>query len=735
MLLRAVVAPARYNPAHATADVIADVIRGERAGAVLAVAVSASCSAPSRAAMTYPVTQTVDQADTYHGVLVPDPYRWLEDDRSTDTGAWVEAQNAVTFAHLDTIPFRGALTKRLEQLFDYPKFSEPFRRGETYFFSKNDGLQNQAVVYRQHGLDGTPELLLDPNTFSPDGTTKLSVFSVSKDGRLAVYGLSEGGSDWLEYRVLDVTTRQPLSDVVEWVKVSGAAWAGNGFFYSRYPASDTGKDLSAKNVDHQVFYHRIGAPQSADELVFSDPANPERFHMVEVTEDERFAILTVSDRGKGKKGNAVYFRDLASTSKTFVPIVAEIGDDTFIVIDNVGDRFLVYTDRNAPNGRVFLFDPKAPEESAWTGVLPERAEPLDGVATGGGKLFANYLEDVTSRSYVFDLAGQLEHEIELPGPGAVSGLGGGRDDPRIFYTFTSFNYPPTILEYDVASRRSAVFRSVDIPGFSADAYEVKQVFVTSKDGTNVPMFLTYKKGLSLDGENPTLMYGYGGFNINISPAFSALRIALLEQGFVYASVNMRGGAEYGEAWHQAGTKLKKQNVFDDFIAAAEWLIANKYTSPARLGMTGGSNGGLLVGAVMNQRPDLFAVAVPQVGVMDMLRFHTFTIGWNWIADYGSSQDPAEFTALYAYSPLHNLKAGTHYPATLVTTADHDDRVVPAHSFKYAATLQERQGGARPVLIRIDTKSGHGASNTKKQLESTADVYAFVMHHLGVTPTL
>ena len=704
-------------------------------GLVAVFVLLAACSKPESSRMTYPETKKIDHVDTYHGVSVPDPYRWLEDDRSPETAAWVEAQNAVTFAHLETIPFRAALTARLEQLFDYPKFSEPVRRGTTYFFSKNDGLQNQAVLYRQQGLDGAPEVLLDPNTLSPDGTTRLGVFSVSKDGALAIYGLSQGGSDWLEYRVLDVATRQPLGDVVEWVKVSGAAWAGKGFFYSRYPASDKGKDLSAKNVDHQVFYHRIGTPQSADELVYRDAANPERFHTLEVTEDERFAILTVSDRGKGKQGNAVFYRDLASKDTSFKPLVAEIGDDTFTVVDNVGDTFLVQTDHQAPNGRVFLFDPKRPAERHWKDVLPERAEPLDGVATGGGKIFANYLKDVTSRAYVFDLTGKQEREIALPGPGAVTGLGGRSDDAQVFYTYTSFNYPPTIFRYDVASGQSTVFRSVDIPGFASDAYEVNQVFVTSKDGTTVPVFLTYKKGLQLNGQNPTLIYGYGGFNITTAPAFSALRIALLEQGFVYASVNLRGGAEYGEAWHLAGTKLQKQNVFDDFIAAAEWLIESKYTSTPRLGMTGGSNGGLLVGAVMNQRPDLFAVAVPQVGVMDMLRFHTFTIGWNWIADYGSSDNADEFKALYAYSPLHNLKAGTKYPPTLVTTADHDDRVVPAHSFKYAATLQERQGGTAPVLIRIDTKSGHGASNTKKQIESTADVYAFVMYHLGVTPKL
>ncbi len=703
--------------------------------AAASLVVASACSAPEPPTMTYPTTRRVDHVDTYHGVAVPDPYRWLEDDTSAETAAWVEAQNRVTFAHLDTIPFRGALTRRLEQLFNYPKFSPPERRGTTWFFSKNDGLQNQAVIYTQQGLDGTPSVLLDPNTLSPDGTTKLSVFSVSKDGRLAVYGLSQGGSDWMEYRVLDVATKQPRQDVVQWVKVSGAAWAGDGFFYSRYPAPSGGRDLSAKNVNHEVYFHKVGTPQSADQKIFSDPANPERFHTVDVTEDERFLILTVSDRGKGKKGNAVFYRDLASKDTTFHPIVGEIGDDTFTVVDNVGTTFLVSTDRGAPNGRVFLFDPKTPAEAAWKDVLPERPEPLDGVSTGGGKLFASYLKDVTSRAYVFDLTGRQEHEIALPGPGTVSGLGGRRDDTDIFYTYTSFNYPPTIFRYDVAAKTSTPFREVTIPGFRAGDYEVTQVFVTSKDGTKVPMFLTHKRGLQKTGQNPTLMYGYGGFNVNTPPAFSALRIALLEQGVVYASVNMRGGAEYGEAWHEAGTKLKKQNVFDDFIAAAEWLIANKYTSSPKLAMLGGSNGGLLVGAVMNQRPELFAVAIPQVGVMDMLRFHTFTIGWNWIADYGSSDNPEEFKALYAYSPLHNLKPGTRYPATLVTTADHDDRVVPAHSFKYAATLQAAQAGPAPVLIRVDTKSGHGASNTKKQIESTADIYAFVLHHLGVRPAL
>ncbi len=685
--------------------------------------------------MTYPTTKKIDHMDTYHGTTVADPYRWLEDDTSAETAAWVEAQNKVTEAHLATIPFRHQLHERLKQICNYPRYTAPVRRGDTYYFSRNDGLQNQAVIYQQKGPDGTPEVLLDPNTLSSDGTTVLNVFQLSKDATRAVYGLSESGSDWSTYKVLDVATKQPLEDSVKWVKVSGAAWAGNGFFYSRYPQPMDGKDLSAKNIDHQVYFHVVGTPQSADELVFSDPAHPERFHTVETTEDERFLVLTVSDRGTGKQGNALFYRDLTTNDKSFKPIVGEIGDDSYALVDNIGARFLISTNHKAPNGRVFLFDPENPSAAAWKDVLPERKQPLNSVATGGGKLFATYLQDVTSRAFVFDLNGQQEQEITLPGPGTVNGLGGRRDDREVFFTYTSFNYPSTIFTYDVVTKTSKPFRKIPIPGFKPDDYEVTQVFVTSKDGTRVPMFLTHKKGLQKNGQNPTLMYGYGGFNVTLSPAFSALRVALLEQGFIYASVNLRGGGEYGEVWHEAGTKHHKQNVFDDFIAAGEWLINNHYTSSAKLAMHGGSNGGTLVGAVMNQRPDLAAVAIPEVGVMDMLRFHTFTIGWNWIPDFGSSDNPDDFKTLFAYSPLHNLKAGTAYPATLVTTADHDDRVVPAHSFKYAATLQERQGGPAPVLIRIETKSGHGSSTTLKLIENTAEIYAFTMFHLGVTPKL
>ncbi len=682
----------------------------------------------------YPTTRTADQVDTYHGTQVADPYRWLEDDNSPETAKWVEAQNAVTFAYLDKIPYRAQLRARLERLYDYPKYSAPSRKRNLFFFYRNEGLQNQSVLYVQQGIDGTPEVLLDPNAWSADGTVRLLTFSPSKDARHAVYGVSRSGSDWEEYSVLDLRTRKPLADKLEWVKVSSVAWRGEGFYYSRYPAPEAGKELSSSNANHRVFYHRLGTPQSADELVFEDARNPQRFHILDTTEDERFAILQVHDRGTGKQGNALFVRDLSRPSSPFLPLVPDITDDTYEVVDNVGDRILVATDRNATNRRVVSIDPRDPSESNWKTVLPEIPEPLESVDIAGGKLFATYMKDVATRARVYTLDGQLEHEVALPGLGTARGFTGDADSTFVFYTFTSFTIPTAIYRYDIATRTSTLFRASEISGFDASRYETTQVFFNSKDGTRVPMFLVHRKGLALDGNNPTLMYGYGGFNVNTVPAFSPVRLALLEQGFVYASVNMRGGSEYGEAWHDAGTKTRKQNVFDDFIAGAEWLIARKYTSSAKLAMAGGSNGGLLVGAVANQRPELFRVAIPEVGVMDMLRFHKFTIGWNWIADYGSSDNAEEFKALYAYSPLHNIKSGVKYPATIITTADHDDRVVPAHSFKYAAAMQERVSREAPVLIRIETRSGHGASNTAKYLESNADVYAFLMHNLGAQPS-
>ena len=687
----------------------------------------------SAQALQYPDTKTVDHVDTYHGTKVPDPYRWLEDDTSAETAKWVEDQNTVTFAYLEKIPFRKPLFARLQTLFNYAKYSAPSRKGDYFFFRKNDGLQNQSVLYIQKGLEGKPEVLIDPNEWSPDGTVQLGGFAPSKDGKLAAYAVSRSGSDWQELNVMDLSTRKPLADKVEWVKVSGIAWRGNGFYYSRYPQPAKGKELSSANENHLVYYHRVGTPQSQDELVYEDAKNPQRFHTLQTTEDERFAVLDISDRGTGKQGNAVMVMDLTKPGAKFTPLIPAITDDTYGVLENVRGELVVFTDNNAPNGRVVRIDPANPSPANWKVLIDQKNEPLDTVQMAGGKIIVTYMKDVASKANVHNLEGTFENEIELPGLGAASGFGGNMDDKFIFYNYTSFTYPTSIFRYDIAARKSALFRAPEIPGLDTTQYETKQVFVTSKDGAKVPMFLTHKKGLALDGNNPTLMYGYGGFNVATTPGFNSLRIALLEQGFVYASVNMRGGSEYGEAWHDAGTKLKKQNVFDDFIAAAEWLIANKYTSPAKLAAQGGSNGGLLVGAVINQRPELFRVAIPQVGVMDMLRFHKFTIGWNWIADYGSSDKPDEFKALYAYSPLHNIKAGGKYPATLITTADHDDRVVPAHSFKYAATLQKAASKDNPVLIRIDTKSGHGASNVTKQIEATADIYAFLMHNLGVTP--
>lgn len=690
----------------------------------------ASEAALAAAEVEYPATAKINHVDDYHGTKVADPYRWLEDDNSTETAAWVEAENKVTQAYLAKIPFRAAVRDRLRQLYDYPKYGEPVRRGEYFFFQKNDGLQNQSVWYVQKGIDGTPSELLDPNKLSPDGTTRLDTFALSRDGKLVALALSDGGSDWKTVKVMDVATRKMLADELKWVKVSGIAWAGNGFFYSRYPAPEGGNILSAKNENHQVFFHQVGKVQADDKLIYEDPAHPQRFHFVSTTENERYAILSVSERGSGKDGNAIFYKDLSQTEGKFQPIVAEIGEDSYGVIEEVGGSFLVGTNAKAPNSKVLRFDPA---NRTWKEVLGEKGEPLKGATVAAGKIFARYLKDVSTRSYRYSLNGDLEGEIALPGLGNATGFAGNADDKFVFYTYTSFDYPPTIFRYDVASGTSTAFRSPDIPGFNSSRYETTQVFVTSKDGTKVPMFVVHKRGIKLYGRNPTLIYGYGGFNITTNPNFNSMRLALLEQGFVYASVNMRGGSEYGETWHEAGTKLKKQNVFDDFIAAAEWLIGNKYTSPDKLAAQGGSNGGLLVGAVINQRPELFRAAVPQVGVMDMLRFHKFTIGWNWIPDYGSSDDPAEFKAIYAFSPLHNIRAGVKYPAVLVTTADHDDRVVPAHSFKYAATMQERVSKERPVLIRIETKSGHGASNTEKAIALNADVYAFLMYELGVEP--
>lgn len=697
----------------------------------LVLAVTAAAAAPPEG-IVYPKTPKGNQRDTYFGTTVADPYRWLEDDRSPQTEQWVKEENAVTNTYLERIPYRAQVKARLQELYNYAKYSAPFHRGENYFFYKNDGLQNQAVLYVQHGLDGTPEVLIDPNLLSKDGTTRLMHFEPSMDGKLAAYSLSVAGSDWLEVHVIEVASKKTLPDTLKWVKVSELAWQGDGFYYSRYDAPPPGKELLSANQNHKVFYHRVGTPQEQDTLEYEDPSHPQRFNIAVTTEDERFVILDISDRGSGKKGNALFYRATASGDKTFKPLIPDITDDEYQVVDDVGDQFLVRTNHGAPNSRVVMIDPHQPDEAHWKQIVAEAPEPLESVVTGGRKLFTIYLKDVTSRVIERDLEGKIVHQVELPALGSAGGFRGLREDTQVFYTFTSFTFPPTIYRYDLASGKSTLYRTPHIPHFDPADYVTRQIFYTSKDGTRVPMFIVHKKDLKMDGTHPTLLYGYGGFGITLGPSFSSLRLALLEQGFVFAQANLRGGGEYGEKWHEAGTKLHKQNVFDDFIAAAEWLIDNKVTSPQHMAIQGGSNGGLLVGAVLNQRPDLFKAAVAQVGVMDMLRFQKFTIGWNWKPDYGSSDDPAQFKALYAYSPLHNIRPGVIYPATLITTADHDDRVVPGHSFKYAAAMQATVEGG-PVLIRIDTNSGHGASSVSKILDEVADVDSFLMFNLGVKP--
>ncbi|HYE54892.1 MAG TPA: prolyl oligopeptidase family serine peptidase [Chitinophagaceae bacterium] len=681
----------------------------------------------------YPSTKKVEHVDEYHGTKVPDPYRWLEDDNAADTKAWVQEQNKVTFDYLNKIPYRAQWRKRIEEVYNYAKYSAPFRNGEYYYFYKNNGLQNQSVLYRQKGLDGEPQMVIDPNTLSKDGTTIMTTFSISRNGKYAVYGLSRGGSDWQTYYVRNMETNQDLGDELKWVKVSGIGWQDDGFYYSRYPEPEQGKELSSKNENHQIYFHKVGTPQSEDKLMYEDKANPQRFHIAFTSEDLRYTYLTISDRGKGLSGNALWYKDKKRGDEQFKPLIKDVGKYVYNIVDNIDGKFLVRTNHNAPNYKLILIDPNHTEESAWTTFLEEKAEPMQGAGTAGGKLFVNYLKDVTTRIYVYNLNGKMEQEVKLPGLGTAGGFGGWSTDKFVFYTFNSFTVPPTIYRYDIATGKTSVFRQPEIAAFNPNDYETKQVFYPSKDGVKVPMFLVYKKGLQLNGKNPVILYGYGGFNISSLPGFSATLVPWLEQAGVYALANLRGGAEYGEKWHEAGMRLKKQTVFDDFIAAAEYLINSKYTSKDYLSIRGGSNGGLLVGAVMNQRPDLFKVAIPQVGVMDMLRFHKFTIGWNWIAEYGSSDNPEDFKNLYAYSPLHNLKPGVQYPATLITTADHDDRVVPAHSFKYAATIQEMHKGSNPVLIRIETNSGHGASNTAKAIDLTSDIYSFTFYNMGLKP--
>jgi len=679
---------------------------------------------------TYPAARTSDVTDDYHGTRVADPYRWLEDPDSPETRAWVEAENRVTFAFLETIPARSHLRKRLTKLWDYEKFGVPSKEGGRYFYTRNSGLQNQGVLYSTTALGDEAKALLDPNALSKDGTVALSGLEASGDGGLLAYGLASAGSDWQEWKVRDVTTGNDLPDRLNWIKFSGASWTkdGKGFYYGRFPEPKQGEDLKGANYHQKLYYHRLGEPQAEDTLVYERPDQKEWQFQGTVTDDGRYLIITVS-KGTDDKYRILY-QDLKEKGAKPVELIDNF-EHEYTFIDNDGPVFWFKTNAEAPRGRVIAIDTRKPGRGDWREVIPQAAETLNHVDLVGGQFLASYLKDARTQVRAFGTDGRFVREVEFPGLGTATGFGGKRSDDETFYSFTSFTTPATVYRYDVATGKSTVFRKPRVDFDPAD-YETKQVFYASKDGTKVPMFVSHKKGLTLDGKNPTYLYGYGGFNIPLTPTFSASSLVWMELGGVYAVPNLRGGGEYGEDWHQAGTKLKKQNVFDDFIAAAGWLIDHEYTSTPRLAIGGGSNGGLLVGACLTQRPDLFGAALPAVGVMDMLRFHKFTIGWAWVDDFGSADHPEQFRALRAYSPLHNLKAGTHYPATLVTTADHDDRVVPAHSFKFAAALQAAQGGDAPVLIRIETKAGHGAGKpTTKVIEEAADRWAFLVKTLGV----
>ena len=707
------------------------------AAALLAVAiVSANATAQTvDPVLRYPATAKSDQVDEYHGTRVADPYRWLEDVDSPETAKWVEAQNALTFGYLAGIPERAAIKDRLTKLWDYPKYGVPFREGGRVFWFENSGLQNQAVLYVRDNRKAQPRVLLDPNKLSADGTVALAGLEVSDNGRLLAYAVSASGSDWQEFRVRDIETAQDLADTLKWIKFSGMSWTkdNKGFFYSRYdePAGDA---LTGVNKFQKLYYHRIGTPQSKDVLVYERPDEPDWGFDGVVTDDGHYLIISVWQGTE--RNNRVYFIDLAKPkSPTINAPVVKLLDDfdaAYTFIDNRGSLFYFQTNKDAPRERVVAIDNHAPRHVEWRTIIPEASDALISVDRIGDRFVASYLTDARSSIRIYGLNGRTIGEVPLPGLGTVSGISGDRGDNDFHYAFTSYLYPTSVFRYELKGGRNTLWRAPELD-FDVTRYETKQVFYTSKDGTRVPMFITHRKGMPLDGTNPTMLYAYGGFNIPMTPAFAPANLVWMEMGGVYAVANLRGGGEYGTAWHEAGTKERKQNVFDDFIAAAEYLIQEKYTSPSKLAIRGGSNGGLLVGAVMTQRPELFGVALPAVGVMDMLRFHKFTIGWGWVSDYGSSDDPAAFKYLRAYSPLHNLKPGTRYPATLVTTADHDDRVVPGHSFKFAAALQEAQGGPAPTLIRIDVKAGHGAGKpTAKQIEEWADLFAFTWKNLGMS---
>lgn len=678
----------------------------------------------------YPETQKSDVVFTYFGEEVPDPYQWLENDTSAETEAWVKAQNEVTFNYLNSITFRDEIRNRLEKIWDYPKSSAPYHVGDYYFYYKNDGLQNQSVLYLKESLEDEGSVLLDPNTLSDDGTVALAGTSVSNDGKYLAYGISRSGSDWKEYFVRNIETGEDLSDHIQWIKFSGVAWYGNGFFYSRFPEPKDGAELSGMNLNNKIYYHKIGDDQSKDQLIYEDPANNAWSFSPGVTEDEKYLIISVSE---STSGNALYVKSLEKKDAEIQKIVTSFNHD-FWVLDHCNGKLYVMTNYEAPKYKLVAIDLNNPSPENWEDVIGEMDYVLRSVSPIGGKLIANYMKDAHSVIKVFSKEGDYLYDIDIPILGTVGGFGGEKIDTETFYTVTSFTTPATVYHYDIENNTSEVYQTSQID-FDESLYETKQIFYESKDGTKVPMFVVHKKGIELDGNNPTILYGYGGFNISLTPSFSVTRLIWLEQGGVYAMANLRGGGEYGEEWHKAGTKMQKQNVFDDFIAAAEYLIENDYTSSEKLAIMGGSNGGLLVGAVTNQRPDLFQVAIPAVGVMDMLRYHLFTIGKYWASDYGTSEDSKEmFEYLKGYSPIHNIESGKDYPAVLVKTADHDDRVVPAHSFKYIATLQEHYQGESPVMIRIETKAGHGAGKpTQKIIDEYADVYAFIFDNMGIEP--
>jgi len=683
--------------------------------------------------LSYPKPKTIEQVDDYHGVKVADPYRWLEDTDSTDTHAWVEAENKVTFGYLEQIPYRKTIRDRMMKLWNFERFTVPQQQGGRYFYQHNNGLQNQNVLLVAEALSAEPRQLLDPNTLSSDGTVALGGEAITDDGKLMAYGTAASGSDWEEWHVRDVDTGKDLPDLIKWVKFSGASWSkdGKGFYYSRYD-EPKGTALRDANYFQKLYYHKLGTVQSEDKLIYERPDNKELGFGGSVTNDGHYLVIFVW-QGTSPK-NRLYYKDLTKPDSEVVKLLDDF-DAEYRFVDNDGPVFWIRTDLDAPRGKLIAIDTRHPEKANWKTVVEQGADKLEDVNVVDNLFLIGYLKDAKTEVRVHNLQGKFLRSVDLPGIGTAAGFGGKRKDKETIYSFTSFISPTTIYRYDPETGKSSIFKQPKVD-FDATKYETKQVFYDSKDGTRIPMFLTYKKGLKLDGQNPTLLYAYGGFDISLTPGFSIPTVVWLEMGGIYAQPNLRGGGEYGEDWHLAGTKAKKQNVFDDFIAAAEWLIANKYTSTPKLAIRGGSNGGLLIGAMLTQRPDLFGATLPLVGVMDMLRFQKFTIGWAWTSDYGSSDNADDFKALYAYSPLHNLKPGTKYPPTLIATADHDDRVVPGHSFKFAATMQADQAGTAPVLIRIETKAGHGAGKPiSKIIDQTADEWSFVAHNLEMNVAL